>query len=233
VGRRLIATAISDEAVVRDVVNELSDRIAADASFEGLSHRIESFEDCTALLSSNQVNHGVSRLMIAEAAHLYRLVRSLDAPAVVEIGRYRGGTTFLLAAAGGRVLSIDVDPEVGTHDRRLLRVLEDRGLADRVTLVIADSRQHEVDPASQDIVFVDGDHTYDGARADVEHWLPAVKPGGHLVLHDAVRPEPPRPWSDPWKVEGVRRVCAELLDDPRLMLAGRAGTLADLVVAAD
>jgi predicted O-methyltransferase YrrM len=226
----VIATAISDDLVLRNVINELSDRIAAGASFEGLGDRIESFEDCAGLLSSNQVNHGVSRLMIAEAAHLYRLVRSLDEPAVVEIGRYRGGTTFLLAAAGGRVLSIDVDPSVSHHDRALLRALEERGLADRVRLVIADSRSHEVEAASQDIVFVDGDHSYAGARADVEHWLPAIAPRGHLLMHDGVRPEPPRPWADPWKVEGARQVCAELLTDARVRLAGRAGTLADFVV---
>jgi predicted O-methyltransferase YrrM len=226
-----MASALRDDEVLRAVVNTLSDRIVVDASFEGLSDRIESFEDCAGLLSSNLLNQGVSRLMIAEAAYVYRLVRSLDDPAVVEIGRYRGGTTLLLAAAGGRVLSIDVDPAAADRDRTLIPELESRGLADRVTLIVADSHLHEVEPASQDVVLVDGDHTYEGVLGDVDHWLPSLVPGGHLLLHDGLRPDPPRPWSDPWKVEGVRRACAELLDDPRVTLAGRAATLADFVVA--
>jgi predicted O-methyltransferase YrrM len=181
------------------------------------------------VLSSNQLNHGASRMMLIEAAYLYRLVRSIPEPQVVEVGRYRGGTTFLFAAAGARVLSIDNDPKVAAHDRLLVSALERRGLADRVTLVIADSQTYAV-PDEQSLVLVDGDHTYEGVKRDIEHWLPALAPGGHLVMHDAFAPEPPRPWSEPWNVEDVYRVRDELLAGSRVRLAGRAGTLADFVV---
>jgi predicted O-methyltransferase YrrM len=229
-GCRYLTSALDDDAVVRFAVNTISDQIAADSGFGDVEGRVDSFEDCVGLLSSNQLNHGVSRLMISEAAYLFRLVRSLDEPAVVEIGRFRGGTTLLLAAAGGRVLSLDIDPASTERDATLRRALETRGLADRVTLVIGDSRTYDVAPESQDIVFIDGDHSYEGARADVERWLPSLRPGGHLLLHDGMVPEPARPWAHPWKVEGVLEVCAELAHDPRLALVGRAGTIADFVV---
>jgi hypothetical protein len=49
-------------------------------------------------------------------------------------------------------------------------------------------------------------------------------------MHDAFTPEPTRPWSDPWNVEGVQQVRDELLKDSRVRLAGRGGTLADFVI---
>jgi len=228
-----MAVAMWDDAQLSRFLNGVSDRVAADASFESALERspqvVDGFEDCVWLLSSNVLNHGLSRLMIDEAAYLYRLVRSLGAPAVVEIGRYRGGTTFLLAVAGGRVLSLDVDPSVTSSDELLTRALDRYDLRGRVTLEIADSRSYPVELAAYDVVFVDGDHTYAGAQGDVERWLPGVKTGGHLILHDALIPLPERAWARPWKVEGVQRLCEELLERPELELAGRAGTLAHFV----
>lgn len=229
-GLRLLSVAMWDDVQLARLLNGLSDRVAADTSFdaalERAPSRIDGFEDCTWLLSSNVLNHGLSRLMIDEAAYLYRLVRSLRAPAVVEIGRYRGGTTLLLSVAGGRVLSLDVDPAVAGSDERLMRALERYDLGGNVTLEIADSRAYPVEPGAYDIVFVDGDHTYDGARADVDNWLPGVTAGGHLILHDAVVPQPARAWAQPWKVEGVQQLCGELLERTDLKLVTRVGTLA-------
>lgn len=234
-GRRLLALAMSDDVQLARLLNAVSDRVAGDANFtaslERSPSRVDRFEDCVWLLGSNVLNHGVSRLMIDEAAYLYRLVSSLTAPAVVEIGRYRGGTTFLLAAAGGRVLSLEIDPAVGSSDALLRQALERYGLSGRVTTEIADSKAYPVEPTAYDVVFIDGDHTYDGARADVERWLPGVAPGGHLILHDAFLPSPERPWARPWKVEGVHRLRQELLERPGVDLAGRAGTLAHFVKA--
>jgi predicted O-methyltransferase YrrM len=232
-GRRVLAVATADDEQLRRLLNGLSDRLAADAVFDTALERstgsVDHFEDCTWLLSSNVLNHGVSRLMIDEAAYLYRLVRSLSEPAVVEIGRHRGGTTFLLAAAGGRVLSLDIDPAVALTDEPLTRALEQHGLGERVVLEIADSREYPLESAAYDVVFVDGDHSYDGVRADVERWLPALVHGGHLLLHDAFFPSPERPWTRPWKVEGVHRLREELVEWQGLELAGRAGTLAHFV----
>ena len=34
------------------------------------------------------------------------------------------------------------------------------------------------------LVFIDGDHSYEGCRGDIEAWEPHVAEGGYLVLHD-------------------------------------------------
>jgi len=38
--------------------------------------------------------------------------------------------------------------------------------------------------ASVDFVFLDGDHSYEGLIADIDAWLPKIKPGGWLCGHD-------------------------------------------------
>ena len=37
-----------------------------------------------------------------------------------------------------------------------------------------------------DFVFLDGDHFYEAVKADVEAWLPLIRPGGVLAGHDYV-----------------------------------------------
>ncbi len=35
-----------------------------------------------------------------------------------------------------------------------------------------------------DLLFIDGDHSYEGVKADIEAWLPHIKRGGHVAFHD-------------------------------------------------
>jgi hypothetical protein len=73
------------------------------------------FEDLDFLFTSSQLNHGIVSLRFDEAAFLFRLVRSLDGARVVELGRFKGGSTFLLAVAmtpGSELWSYDLHVEV-------------------------------------------------------------------------------------------------------------------------
>lgn len=40
-----------------------------------------------------------------------------------------------------------------------------------------------------DIVFIDGDHSYNGCKRDIEAWLPKVKSGGWICGHDYDHPD--------------------------------------------
>jgi predicted O-methyltransferase YrrM len=157
---------------------------------------IEGFEDLAMLFSSNRLNHGIATLQIDEAALLFRLVRSVpEASTIGEIGRFKGGSTVLMAAAlprGARLVSYDLHAAVETDvpgarlDGELRKVLARYGLDDRVELVVANS--HTVEPPADPLalLFVDGDHSYEGVRADWMHWRGHVAPGGDLLFHDAV-----------------------------------------------
>lgn len=105
---------------------------------------------------------------------------------IVEIGRYNGGSTLVLALANRNVpiYSIDIAPQ---DDQRLQQVLDEHEVGGNVRLLVGDS-QHgefaEIGPDSYDLLFVDGDHSYDGCLADLEHWWPGLATGGGALLHD-------------------------------------------------
>jgi predicted O-methyltransferase YrrM len=171
--------------IAYDVLRKRSSR---DYSFAELPERPQrNFEDLDWMFESNPVNKGVLLLEFDEAAHLFRLARSRPAARILEIGRWRGGSTFLFAVAGDQnsiVTSIDIAPQ---DDKLLLTALDKNNLSHKVELLIGSSPDAEVRPDFYDLIFVDGDHSYEGAARDYEHWKKAVKPGGHLAFHNAAQ----------------------------------------------
>lgn len=166
------------------------------AGVERWPESIDGFEDLTFLFASNQLSHGIASLQLDEAGLLYRLARRVQpGGAFVEIGRFKGGSTLLVASAlpaGAELWSYDLHVAIRADltgpqlDAELHGALERYGLTERVHLVVGDSRTAEPPPRAPGVVFVDGDHTYEGARADYERWSELVAPGGHLLFHDAV-----------------------------------------------
>jgi predicted O-methyltransferase YrrM len=201
------------------------------STVERWPERLDGFEDLAFLFSSNQLSHGIASLQLDEAALLYRLARHVSPGAVVaEIGRFKGGSTLLLASAlpeGAELWSYDLHvalradltgPEL---DRDLTAALERFGLSDRVHLLVADSRLAAPPPRLCELVFVDGDHSYEGARADYVRWREQVAPGGHLLFHDAVDT---RGYGNHYP--GVVRLMDELDADPELERQPDAGSIA-------
>lgn len=64
----------------------------------------------------------------------------------------------------------------------------------------------DIADGSLDIVFIDGDHTYEGCRADILAWRSKVRPGGWLTGHDYR-------WD---AFPGVRQAVDELVPDPQI-----------------
>lgn len=177
---------------------------------ENLGRQTE-FSDLAWLFTCNNLNRGILRQNFDEAALLWRAVRSSEG-AILEIGRRHGGSTaLLLEAAGDRpVTSIDLAPE---HNPGC-EVMFQRIIAshpDRLNLIIGNSRVPMGEGTCWGLMFIDGDHTYEGVKADiVAHWAELSK-GSPAVFHDAV---PNDGLSYEGKLnhhEGVRRVCDELI----------------------
>ena len=140
---------------------------------------------------------------------------------VVEIGVWHGVTTCRLRAAmapDGLLFAVDPYPRgrLGLSLQQIIahatvkevrngrvRWLRETGAA--AGRLLAHSREPPVD-----FVFIDGDHTYEGLRADWEAWKPLIATGGIVALHDS-RSSDSRRIDDAGSVRFTREV---ILADP-------------------
>jgi predicted O-methyltransferase YrrM len=109
---------------------------------------------------------------------------------IVEIGVNSGqSTTAFLAAAelvGGHVWSVDIDP-----DCRFAAEYAREGSRGPWTFILGDSAQQatvDQTPDDADLLFIDSSHTYAQTRAELENYLPRIRPGGTVLMHDTDLP---------------------------------------------
>ncbi len=161
-----------------------------------------------------------------EGLALYRAGRDATAAGpLLEIGGYCGKSAVYLGAAAaeaGTVLfsvdhhrgSEETQPGWAHHDPRLVdsrtgridtlpffrRTVEDAGLEGTVIAVVGESSvvaAHWRTPLG--MVFVDGGHGAEPARADYEGWAGHIAPGGLLAVHD-VFPDPADGGRPPYQI---------------------------------
>lgn len=226
--RALSSLARTDPHLLVEALGPRINRGARYSTVHGWPQGLRGFEDLAFLFSSNQLHHAIISMSVHEGALLWRRADGLRDATVAEIGRSKGGSTLLLAAAvgeGSHVYSYDLHVKAtagAESDAELRSVLERYGLADRVTLVVGDSRTAEPPPNPCAVVLVDGDHSYEGVRADFEAWRDRVRIGGHMLFHDAAGGQLSRPH------EGVIQFVEELeRDDSGFVRREAAGTLVD------
>ena len=134
-------------------------------------------------------------LFIEEVHALKELAQSLPAnPVVVNLGA--GSGTNSLAIKESRkdlyLYCIDIQledsPLGGLFGER--KVLQDASYiaGDDFTQIHGDSKAigkiwQSVSP-QVDMIFVDADHSYNGCKGDILAWLPNIKPGGIIAVHD-------------------------------------------------
>ncbi|MEK6285612.1 MAG: class I SAM-dependent methyltransferase [Acidobacteriota bacterium] len=144
-----------------------------------------------------------------EAIQLYRIAASIEstAPVICEIGSWLGRSSYILAKAiEARLdgLVYCVDPFDGSGDAASEKVYRSQmerhelpleaefqtnmarhGVSTRIRQVKKTS-QDALDfvPKELDLLFIDGDHSFDMVLKDYEAWAPRVKPGGWIAFHD-------------------------------------------------
>ena len=146
-----------------------------------------------------------------EGMALFEAARAnLRSGLAVEIGSYCGKSTIFLGAAarltGGRIVTVDHhrgseehQPGWEYHDPALVearsgkldtlpalrQTLATAGLEDHVVAVVGRSATVASFWRSPlNLLFIDGGHTDEAARADYEGWAKWVVPGGVLAIHD-------------------------------------------------
>jgi cephalosporin hydroxylase len=129
----------------------------------------------------------------AEVLRLTELVRELRPAAVCEIGAAGGGTAFLFAhAAAEDAIIVSVDLNFERARRKAVR----RFARARQRLVCVQGDSHEAVTCDAvraalggrplDLLYLDGDHSFEGVAADFRLYAPLVRAGGLVVLHDIV-----------------------------------------------
>lgn len=139
-----------------------------------------------------------------EIETLYRRVLALKPRRVLEIGTARGGTLYLwtqAAAPDATLISLDLPggafggaypawriPFYGAfaREKQTMHLLQEDSHLAQTSQKVKDLLQG----ASLDFLFIDGDHTYEGVKADFETYAPLVRPGGLVAFHDILdRPQ--------------------------------------------
>lgn len=137
----------------------------------------------------------------SEILQLLELLQLRTPERILEIGTSNGGTLFLLsriASANACIISIDLPLGFFGGGYPGWKKFIYRSFASRsqkIHLVRADSHSLTtrgkiktiLQGQSLDLLFIDGDHTYEGAKNDFEMYEPFVRQGGLVVLHDIVR----------------------------------------------
>lgn len=127
-----------------------------------------------------------------DAEVLYRHAQRVKGT-IVEIGPYAGRSTKLMALASpeSQIITIDsydknnfpgwINPDdVVTQFMRETRDLN-------VTLMIAKSDEVGCNWKDEiDLLHIDGDHSYEAVKKDIDCFVPHVKSGGYVLLHDWV-----------------------------------------------
>lgn len=132
---------------------------------------------------------------------------------IIEIGSYLGRSTMALADnTKGCVFAVDnflgpTDgcevPDRDTIFERFSENLKEHLIIGKVLPVIED--HVKVDPKEfpvPDMIFIDGDHSYESVKRDIEKWEPILGPEGLLCGHDL-----------DYRFPGVEQALKELVPD--------------------
>jgi predicted O-methyltransferase YrrM len=158
------------------------------------------------------------------AAHLlYGLTRSMKPDVCVEIGSARGKSTCHIGMAlkengHGKLYAIDPHRSTKWNDPYsvdtfgiITQNLKNVGVVEQVEIVRKTS-----DCAAQnwskkiDILFVDGDHSYEGVKSDWDLFSPHLREFGIVIFHDTLWDLRPDPRNPGWTEMGVPRFVNDL-----------------------
>jgi cephalosporin hydroxylase len=137
----------------------------------------------------------------SELLEFTSLIQEQHPKALLEIGTRNGGTFFVfcrLADPQAIVISLDLPGGRfgGGYTVFQIPIIRRMKMArQKLHLFRADSHRIEtqirvtraLQGAQLDLLFIDGDHTYDGVKRDFEMYSPLVKKGGIVAFHDIVQ----------------------------------------------
>jgi predicted O-methyltransferase YrrM len=147
-----------------------------------------------------------------EFGRLWDLVASRPHARILEVGSLFGGTLWWWSHLPRleELVSVDVPTDWAplADQVREARAQWEGWFSPRCTFTLIDGDSHDQATIDRvegpfDFAFIDGDHSYDGVRADWLAYSPKIRPGGMVAFHDT--------WPNEDRVEpGVVRWVDEL-----------------------
>lgn len=151
---------------------------------------------------------------------LLHILKETSIRRVIEIGTWEGGTAYLWAQMvdkheDGQVFCIDI--QFGTNQKRevfdigaanhIEPIYRDKEYGKRVIEIEGDSSSPEIiqrladllNGKKVDLLFHDGDHSYEAVKKDLKNYTPFVRDGGWIAICD---------WADP--THGVSKLWPEI-----------------------
>jgi predicted O-methyltransferase YrrM len=110
---------------------------------------------------------------------------------VMEIGTYKGGLFKILCSLSThKKITVDLNAYYEVHMENRNKMIQ--GWGENIYTLIGDSQSTEIQQSVRsalngellDVIFLDGDHRYEGVKADFENYEPLVTPGGLVIFHD-------------------------------------------------
>ena len=136
-----------------------------------------------------------------EIKFLYEQAKRLQNKGVIlEIGSYKGKSTICLAGGseeGKKVRIIAVDPHMTDLEQKVFnngsssledfkRNIANSGLESFIELIVKKSEDAVVGWNKPiEFLWIDGDHSYEGAKLDFDLWSPFLVDGGVVAFHDS------------------------------------------------
>lgn len=160
----------------------------------------------------------------SEIVALAKAVAALKPKTILEIGTARGGTLLIWTSlASERVITCDLVHR--DSQRALLGALPPPGSACRVELLTGNSHEpafkqrvaQALHGTKVDFLFIDGDHTVEGVKADYDDYKEFVRPGGLIAFHDIIenQPLPDNEVYHFWKQVKQGQTTEEFVDHPQ------------------
>jgi hypothetical protein len=125
----------------------------------------------------------------AERATLQVLVRRRRPDLAIEVGTYQGGSLQVLSEYSGKVVSLDIDPTVPERLGGRFSNVEYR-IGDSKSILPGLVRELNACDRPVGLVLIDGDHSAEGVRGDINAILELqVRQRLVILLHDSFNPD--------------------------------------------
>lgn len=138
-----------------------------------------------------------------EIERMYQAICALSPDRVLEIGTAKGGSLYLwvqAASADATIVSLDLPGGQfgGGYPEQRVPFYQSFVRPGQTLILMRDDSHSEAslnavrrhfNDQPIDFAFIDGDHTFDGVRKDVQMYGPLVREGGYLGFHDILPQE--------------------------------------------